>query len=385
MAKLIGWDTNIIFLQYGPLLKRYRTMLQRALNNRVSLDYIPLQQHEVQRFMRRLVDSPNDFMAHVHLMAASIAIRIAYGYKVDSADDRFVQLAEELMTAFSSSMTPAKWAVNMIPPLQYLPTWFPLATFHRKAQHLRELDARTENEPFEYVLKQMAEGTAEDSFTSKLLHTEDGLPVDDETKQHIKSIASTLYGAGSDTTVSGVQSFFLAMTLYPDAQTKAQAEIAAYMRQRSVSDGLSRMLLPADRPNLPYTSSLVRELLRWHPIVNMVAHRSSNQDDCNVVSGGKTYRIPAQSLVVANIWKITHDPDVYPEPDKFKPERYLVENPPPDPEEYAFGFGRRACPGIHIAQQSMWISISNTLANFRIDKAKDENGKDIIPAERYSN
>ncbi|KAG8795189.1 hypothetical protein FRC12_017382, partial [Ceratobasidium sp. 428] len=186
LAKLIGWDANIVFLSYGPLLKRYRTMLQRALNNRVALDYIPLQQHEVQRFMRRLVDQPNEFMAHVHLMAASIAIRIAYGYRVDSADDRFVQLAEELMTAFSSTMTPAKWAVNMFPPLRHLPTWFPLATFHRTAQYLRDLDAKSENEPFEFVVKQMAEGTAEDSFTSKLLQPEDGQPVDDETKKHIK-------------------------------------------------------------------------------------------------------------------------------------------------------------------------------------------------------
>ncbi|KAG8694200.1 hypothetical protein FRC09_009997 [Ceratobasidium sp. 395] len=350
-------------------------MLQRALNNRVALDYIPLQQHEVQRFMRRLVDQPNEFMAHVHLMAASIAIRIAYGYKVDSADDRFVQLAEELMTAFSSTMTPAKWAVNMFPPLRHLPTWFPLATFHRTAQYLRDLDAKSENEPFEFVIKQMAEGTAEDSFTSKLLQPEDGQPVDDETKKHIKAY----------TTVAGVQSFFLAMTLYPDVQAKAQAEITSYLRQRSVDDGLSRMILPADRPNLPYTSALVQELLRWHPIVNMVAHRSSTQDDCNVVSEGKVYRIPAESLVVANVWKMMHDPEIYPEPDRFKPERYLVANPPPEPEEYAFGFGRRACPGIHIAQQSMWISISNTLANFMITKAKDENGIDITPAERYSN
>ncbi|KAG9101268.1 hypothetical protein FRC06_003230 [Ceratobasidium sp. 370] len=386
MAKLVGWGKSIVFLPYGPLLKRYRTMLQRALNNRVAPDYIPLQQHEVQRFMARLIGSPDNFMAHIHLMAASMAVRTAYGRKVDSADDPFIQRGEEAMEAFSDVTAPARWAVDVLPILQYLPEWFPLATFHRRARYLRELDNVSENEPFEYVVKQMAEGTAEDSFTSKLLRSEDGQPLDDETKENIKahSLASTLYGAGSDTTISGVQSFFLAMTLYPDVQAKAQAEIAAYVRQRSVSDGLSRMLLPADRPNLPYTSALVREVLRWHPILTMVAHRSSSQDDCNVVSGGKVYRIPAECIVAANVWKIMHNPDVYPEPERFKPERYLVEDPPPEPENYAFGFGRRTCPGIHIAQQSMWISISNTLANFTITKAKDEKGMDITPEERYS-
>ncbi|KAG9091724.1 hypothetical protein FS749_016327 [Ceratobasidium sp. UAMH 11750] len=379
MIKLIGWDQDIFFLPYGPKFKRFRTMLQRALNNRVSLDYIPLQQYEVQRFMQRLVENPAGFMEHVHLMAGSIAARIAYGYKVNSADDRFVQVAEEVMAGFTDAMTPGNWAVDFFPFLRYLPASFPLVAFQRRAQYLKRLDYIHQNEPFEYALKQIAEGTAEDSFVSKLLRAEGGGPGDHQTKEDVKGIASSFYGAGSDTTVSGVRSFFLAMTLYPEVQAKAQAEIAGYLHDQR------RMILPADRPSLPYTSALVRELLRWHPIANAIAHQSSDLDDCNVVSGGKTYRIPARSVVVGNVWKMMHDPDVYPEPDQFKPERYLVENPPPEPENYAFGFGRRICPGLHIAQQSMWISVSNTLANFTITKAKDERGVEITPEERYTN
>ncbi len=54
-------------MAYGPTFKRYRTMLSCALNNRVSLDYVPVQQHEVQRFLKRLLDQPSEFMEHVHL------------------------------------------------------------------------------------------------------------------------------------------------------------------------------------------------------------------------------------------------------------------------------------------------------------------------------
>ncbi|KAG9075892.1 hypothetical protein FRC06_009838 [Ceratobasidium sp. 370] len=385
LVKLIGWDRSIAFLPYGPRLKRYRAMLHRALNNRVSLDYIPLQEYEVRRFMRRLVENPGGFMEHAHLMAASIAVRIAYGHKVESAEDHCVQTAEEIVTIFSNLLQSANvWVLDMFPFLRYLPAWFPLAGFQRQAQYIRKIHAVHQSEPFERVVEQMANGTAEDSFTSKLLQPEDGQPLDDETKDHIKGLASTLYSAGSDTTVSGVQSFFLAMTLYPEIQAKAQAEITAYMQQKPGNDGAIRMIMPEDRANLPYTNALVRELLRWHPIANLVGHRSSDEDDCNVISGGNTYRIPAHSFVVANVWKIMHDPEVYKEPERFIPERYLTENPPPGPESYAFGFGRRICPGIHIAQQSMWISVSNTLANFMITKAKDESGVEITPEERYS-
>ncbi|KAG8724488.1 hypothetical protein FRC09_018090 [Ceratobasidium sp. 395] len=296
-------------------------------------------------------------------MAASIAIRAIYGYKAESADDPFVKRAEESMVAFSD--------------LRYLPTWFPFIRFHRHAQYVRHLKHAAETAPFEYVLKQMANNTAEESFTSKLLRTEEGHLVDQTTQDDVKNLAGGLYGAASDTTAAGIKSFFLAITLDPDAQTKAQEEIAAY------THGQRRMILPADRPNLPYTSALVRELLRWHPITGLVAHQTT-QDDCNIVLEGKTHRIPAGSMVLANVWKMLHDPSVYLEPDLFKPERYLVENPPPGPESYAFGFGRRICPGIHVAQHSMWIAISNTLANFTISKAKDESGVQIVPEERYT-
>ncbi|KAG8771280.1 hypothetical protein FRC12_003714 [Ceratobasidium sp. 428] len=364
MVNLLGWDKDvIIFLSYGPKLKYYRTLLQRALNNRVAPDYIPLQKQEVRKFMWRLADNPVGFMENVHLMSASIAVRMAYGHKVESPDDRFVQSAEEVMSAFSDALRPAPTIYRILIRLGYA----------------------YRNEPFEFVEKQMADGVAEDSFTSKLLQPEDGKPVDNETKEHIKHLAASLYGAGSDTTVSVIQSFFLAMTLYPDVQAKAQAEITAYLKQRLTDDpSSSRFLMPEDRPKLPYTSALVRELLRWHPVANIIPHQSGSEDD-TIISEGRTYRIPANTLVIVNAWQILHNSDVYFEPERFRPERYLVANPPPDPESYAFGFGRRLCPGIHVAQQLLWLAVSNTLANFNTTKAKDKDGLEVTPEERYTN
>ncbi|KAG8708694.1 hypothetical protein FRC09_001089, partial [Ceratobasidium sp. 395] len=327
MVNLLGWDKDvIIFLNYGPKLKYYRTLLQCTLNNCVAPDYIPIQKQEVRKFMRRLADNPAGFMENVHLMSASIAVQMAYGHKVESPDDCFVQSAEEVMSVFSD--------------VRYVPTWFPFATFRRQIAAWQWLGHAYRNKPFEFVEKQMADGVAEDSFTSKLLQPEDGKPVDNETKEHIKHLAASLYGAGSDTTVSVIQSFFLAMTLYPDVQAKVQAEIEAYLKQRLIDDpSSSRFLMPENRPKLPYTSALVRELLRWHPVANIIPHQSGSEDN-TIISEGKTYRILANTLVIVNSWQIMHNPDVYFKPERFMPERYLVVNPPPDPESYTFGFGR---------------------------------------------
>ncbi|KAB5593510.1 Cytochrome P450 family protein [Ceratobasidium theobromae] len=382
LAKLGGWDRDIIFIEYGPTLKHYRTLLQRALNNRVVLDYLPLQEYEVKRLLRRLFEAPEQFMRHIHLMAGSITVRMVYGYKVDSHNDQLIQTAEKVMEIFSDVTSPGRWMVEVFPLLRFIPTWFPGVTFRKALKAWTPVIHAHENEPFDFVKRQLASGAAEESFTSKLLRPENGGEVTSEEELHIKNVASSLYGAGSDTTVSAVQSFFLAMTLYPDVQAKAHAEITSYLQLRPSS---TQFITMADRSNLPYTSALVRELLRWHPVLTLVAHRTNGEDDNNVVVNGNIYRIPAYTTVIVNVWKLLHNPDVYPDPEKFIPERYLVENPPPDPESYAFGFGRRICPGMHVAQQSMWLSISNILLNFAVAKAKDNNGVEITPGEQYTN
>nr|GAT52203.1 cytochrome P450 [Mycena chlorophos] len=99
------------------------------------------------------------------------------------------------------------------------------------------------------------------------------------------------------------------------------------------------------------------------------------------------YRIPAQSVVIGKAWAILHDKDAYPEPDEFKPERFLRDgklNPEvQDPEIAAFGFGRRICQGRHMATASIWLAISSMLAAFKITKPVDEFGETIEPTYEY--
>ena len=61
------------------------------------------------------------------------------------------------------------------------------------------------------------------------------------------------------------------------------------------------------------------------------------------------YHIPKGSIVMGNVWGITHDPAKYPDPFAFKPERYLAADgsfdcSTNDPSRYVFGFGRRCAP-----------------------------------------
>jgi hypothetical protein len=86
---------------------------------------------------------------------------------------------------------------------------------------------------------------------------------------------------------------------------------------------------------------------------------------------------------------ILHDPELYPDPEEFKPERFLNEDGTvrDDPTlSLAFGVGKRICPGRHFVDATLFIVTSSVLSVFNVTKAKDENGHEIpvkvvVPAQ----
>ena len=55
-----------------------------------------------------------------------------------------------------------------------------------------------------------------------------------------------------------------------------------------------------------------------------------------------------------------------------------------DPAVAAFGFGRRMCPGRHLAYESLWLSMASVLAVFDISKAVDDFGKPVTPSGEFT-
>lgn len=103
---------------------------------------------------------------------------------------------------------------------------------------------------------------------------------------------------------------------------------------------------------------------------------------------------------------MSRDPDVYPEPDVFKPERFLTPNGGVsdlhDPKKFVFGFGRRLvrisptrgiqfddpdvyriCPGRYFADATIWLAAASIATTMDIRPAKDPQGEIITPNSRF--
>jgi len=190
----------------------------------------------------------------------------------------------------------------------------------------------------------------------------------------VKNVAATMYAAGSDTTVSTMSTFILAMLKYPDVQRKAQHEL----------DRVLEGSLPTfeDQDSLPYLTALVMEALRWNTALPFgVTHRVISDDIYN------GYYIPAGAMVIPNAWSMLNDEEMYPDPTRFNPDRFLKDEKLNaeirDPRLIAFGFGRRRCPGRYMAFSSVWITVASILATMDITKTMDANGDVVEPTGEY--
>ncbi|KAF9260207.1 cytochrome P450 [Marasmius fiardii PR-910] len=365
---------------FHPRFRKYRTLLRSALSSREMVQrYQTLQDRDSVVLLRLLYQVPEKFIEHFRRNAGSVILEIAYGWPVKGEDDYLVSLMKESFELQAQLVQPGRWLVDTFPLLRFIPSWFPGGSFHHKARESREKLAPVDQFPHNWAKEQIASGNYVSSFTSMQLQEErDSLEanISEEEEDIIRWCSAALYAGGADTTVSVMTSFFLVMTLYPAVQRRAQDEIDAVVGRERLPD-------IDDRSALPYVNALIKEIMRWAPVVPQgLPHRVTEDDDY------MGYRIPKGATVFANIWAIMRDPALYSDPMVFDPTRFLPNNgldtPEPDPRKFAFGFGRRVCPGAQFAEDALFFNISRILATFDVRKAVGEDGKEISPEIKFS-
>ncbi|CAO3593212.1 unnamed protein product [Absidia cylindrospora] len=100
----------------------------------------------------------------------------------------------------------------------------------------------------------------------------------------------------------------------------------------------------------------------------------------------RDYFIPKGTVLVPNMEAMHKNSEVYDDPEVFKPERFLDNNRTMSSsangginnrDHYNFGWGRRICPGIHLAEVEIFHVSTRIFANCMIEPPLDKNGKEL--------
>ncbi|CAE6453716.1 unnamed protein product [Rhizoctonia solani] len=337
-----------------------RRYMVPALHPRNFSERHPIIADERDVLLRKLEFTPWDFSQHLRRAVASVVLRFAYSHTVAEDHDSLVELINRSLESVSLALS-GTYLVEFLPILRYIPEWFPGARFKTQAREWASIRHESIEAPFLAIRNKMERGIFEPSFLQRLL--EKRSPSEGwntEGVQAMKYAAGSLYSAGSDT-------------------RKAQQELDTVL-------GPSRMPGFHDRDSLPYVGALVTEVLRWHPVLPLAIAHVATEDITH-----EGYKIPRGTTIMPNIWSMSRDANMYPNPDEFLPERFLPTSqgvlhnqPAVDPNEFVFGFGRRVCPGRTLATESLWLFAASILANFDILPWVDETtGLPILPQGTY--
>ncbi|KAI1782834.1 cytochrome P450 [Ganoderma leucocontextum] len=358
MIELSGSSWNFGFMPYGPWWRRHRRAMWQYFHRDAVEQYQQTQQSVTHIFLETLLENPSRLRQLIRFNFASAILKLVYDIHVEDENDVYVKISEEALAGAVEGLVPGKFLVEFLPFLRHVPPWFPGATSQRLWAKWMAAGDRLKNVPFEHTKAKLDNGEATHSVTAKLLSRMAQLgTVTSEEEEIIKNVLATLLG------------MFSGVSLRPEVLRKAHAELDAVVGPHRLPDF-------GDRDSLVYINAIIKESMRWHSVLPVgVPHATVSDDEL------RGYFIPAGTVLIANTWACLNDPDVYQDPDVFRPERFIrdgkLDPSARHPAAFAFGYGRRICPGRYFAEATLFISIACVLHAFDIGPPLGENGRPI--------
>lgn len=318
--------------------------------------YRDAQANESAVLIKDLFEDPADFVMSIERYSVSLTSIVGWGRRIDGKNDVVAQLSLAVMEAVNF-VVPGQYLMEAIPAMAKLPSWI-----YGTPAKLRAMGS-TASHFFYLLAKEAKEMTKNPSFSAFLFKEQEKT---DLSNVELAGLTTNLIGGGVDTTSSTMISFILAMAYFPDVQKKLQDEL-----DRVVGQERSPAWEDVDK-NLPYLEAAVKEVLRWRTVTVLAGIPHANTTEFEY----RGYKIPAGTNITGNMWAIHRNPRDFPDPDTFRPERFLnsLERPYPNQRgSNPFGWGRRQCSGQPLAEQGLLYSLCRLVWAFNVLPGLDEN------------
>lgn len=368
-------NLRLLMMGYGPRWRTFRKMVHGLLNIQAAKSYIPYQVLENKQMLYEMLEQPHMFLKNIRRYSNALTTTMVFGWRTPTYEDAKMQQLFDGFSEFAAiNQTGTAALIDAFPLLRKLPDF--LLPTQKKAKQLHKHEKELYLGHWLAAKRAIAEHSIKPCFCVGMAEAQKKEPFSDDQAAYI---SGTLLEAGSDTTSSTLYAFVQAMLLYPEVQRLAQAEIDRVV-------GKDRLPVMDDEPNLPYVRSCIKETLRWMPttILGAVPHAATKADTY------MGYTIPAGAGVMNNVWSINMDPNRASNPRRFDPSRFVNDpqslseaaaNPDASKrDQFTFGAGRRICPGIHVAERSLFLGMARLVAAFEFLPDIDPiSGEPIIP------
>ncbi|MCD7449608.1 hypothetical protein HAX54_000836 [Datura stramonium] len=380
-SEIIGYKEAMFgFSPYGPYWREIRkiTTIEFLSTRRIEM-LKHIREFEVKSAIKEIYNnwvknqSSSNFNGAVKMemkewfgdLIMNTMVKMLFGKTYRSNEGEGINKAHKAIRRFFELMG-AFVVADFLPYLR----WLDIGGYEKAMKVVaKELDSIVEEWLEEHKRKRDSEGIKsgeEEDFMDVMLsicQNRDMLEFDDDTV--IKATCMALLAAGTDTTIVTLTWSLSLLLNNFQALKKVQDELDTQV-------GKNRWVQESDIKNLVYLQATIKETLRLYPAAPLsVPHEST--EDCTI-SG---YDIPKGTRLLVNLWKVHHDPNIWQNPNEFKPERFLTAHKDVDVrgnhfELIPFGSGRRMCPGISLALQVLPFVIAVLLQGFDMKRLSDE-------------
>lgn len=300
---------------HGDAIRRHTDLMARAARR------------EVDSWLPGEVIDARDAAQSITLQ---IIVRSVFGIDDDGLCGKYVDVVKEMMR-------------NYIAPFMFFPALrrapFGLGPWRRFSRQRVTLDAMLS----EQIASRRAAGSDDhDDVLAVLLNDSGGSRDDEEVLQQLR----TLLVSGHETSATTLGWALFHIHDNPGVYSELRTELAATPSLEALS-------------RAPFLGAVISETLRLHPTVSIVVRQLKEPT--------RTWNIDRETGDVIGIAlpALHTDPNVYPEPSRFNPRRFIDDKP--SPAEYSpFGYGHRRCPGAAFAAQELAIALGVILTTVEL-------------------
>ncbi|KAK4108835.1 cytochrome P450 [Canariomyces notabilis] len=355
-------------MEYLPLMgrneywSRQRKLAHAYLTEATNAHYHGVMYFEAKRWLARLIQSPDDFQTSLEDMSSKIMCQLTW-------DD--TSMSRELTTSawgLLKQMSPAGPITNVLTPLWHLPLclnpWKRAEKKRHDEQQAWWMQRLVESK------ERLRRGELGHCWTRQFLERQqrEGGKMCISGDYEASSVLGMLALVGIFTIAGPLSYWLVAMVHHPEWQEAVQREVDVQCE--------GRMPTLDDMPKLPVLRACIKETMRWKPNVPTgVAHEAERDD---VYNG---YFIPKGTRLLPLDLAFLRNPKRYPDPDSFRPERWLEPGWPTYQTPLtkyptlkgmsSFGWGQRQCLGMAVTQDELVVACGALAWCFNLKPKRD--------------